>query len=1225
MKPSTARYKGSRPPACIRPDAFVRMSILSIVVLLSATSALGQGNSPAALVLALNNKVLHAHDLLNSSGSSSASSIRAQAAPDILQREAALAALIASDPEQALKYAFSDDLLGNLRSSFPDSGAHFETHGTFRGILQSVVADDLKLKTSQTVHRLKTDAGMLTLHFAGPVPKLRSGMTLSVTGVQAGGAVAADGQVGGMDSTGGPVGAACSTIGAQNIATILVNLPDYTLSSNVTADLMNGILYGNANAAGQSTPNWSVDDYWQQNSDGLVSAPVAGGTVVGPFQLSADFNTDSNGLSYCDYMGLSQAAINAADGYLNFQNFNRVVVVFPYNGACGWAGLGTIGCWTSNSPNAGSFTSSIGWLRADQMPNRALGVQLAVHELGHGLGLHHASSRDFETPVRQPLGQIATQGNLDEYGDPFSSMGAWSFGFYPASQAQEILGWLGQANYQVVQSSGQYSVQAYETRGASGMVKALKIQRDAATNSWIWLEYRTNTGIYDSQMNSQVWSGALIHYEDSFTGIHSHLLDFTPATASFADPALSAGQTWVDPYTNLSITVNSIAGSALNVTITYGPPPCVPANPTVAINPPNPTVSEGAFASYAVTLTNNDTAACSPSTFNLTVSQPSGFTGTLTPTAKTIAPGASAIVTLTEQAGSTAGTYPIAVAATNASNSNYTATGTASITSAATCTMANPSVTMSPAGATLLPSGSVTFTVTVKNNDSTLCTSATYSLTATQPSGLSGTLSKTSLTLSAGAASTVTLSEKAGTTAGTFPVAVAATKTSAPTYNATGTANVTVAPCTLASPTVTLSPLSTTINTSTAAVFTALVLNNNSLSCASATYSLAATTPTGLTGSLSASYLTIASGSSATATLKETAGTTTGTFSIALKATNSSSSTSTGTGTASVTVVVPPCVLANPTVTLSPSSATINTNAAASLTATVKNNNSSSCASAIYKLAATTPTGLTGSLSTSSVSVASGSSGTATLIETAGTAVGTYSIALTATNSSTSSSTGTGTGSVTVVLPCTLANPTVTLSPASAAINISTAAVITATVTNNNSSSCAAAGYKLAATTPTGLSGSLSTSSLTIASGASATATLTDTAGTTAGTYSIAVTATNSSSSTSTGKGTGNVTVVAPAVTVTTDAAAYKPLATVTMTVYVAGATPVSGASVTFTLKKSSGSTVTYTVKTGTTGNAVWAYKLASTDPNGTYTASAAATVSNIAYKSNTPTFTVSP
>lgn len=874
-----------------------------IGLILGAGILCGQGNSPSALVRAMNNRILQHHSAIQGAEGSAAAAIRAQAGPDIRQRRAALAGLIESDPQEALKLAFSTDLLDELRGEFPDSAPQFETHGKWRGVVEYLIGDDFKQKSSKSVRRLKTGTQTLTLHFGGPEPKLISGMTVTVAGLLAGDNVAAEGEVA-YDSTGGPLGMACGDTGAQNIVTILANLPDYKLPSGVTSDLMNGILYGNSYTSLQNSPNWSVDDFWQQNSDGQTWASYSGGRIVGPFSLKSNFNTDSSGAAYCDYQGLLQGAINAADGAVNFQNFNRVIVVFPYNGSCSWAGLSSLGCWSNSSPISGAFTASASWLRADQLTGRTTGVQLAAHELGHGLGLHHASSRDFSTPwPRVPAGTPGTQGTWDEYGDVFSAMGYWSLGLYPASQAEGILGWLGAGNYQTVTSSGQYSVQAYETRNTPGAVKALKILRDPASNSWLWLEFRTNAGNYDSQLNSQAWSGALIRYEDSFTNTHSNLLDFTPATSVFSDPALAVGQTWIDTYTNLSITVNNIAGNTLNVTVNYGPPPCVHANPSVALSPANPSVNGGYSTAYTVAVTNNDTPPCASSTFNLTAAQPSGFTGTLAQNSLTLAPGAQATTTLTEKASSTVGTYPVSVAVTSSSNPSYSATGNANLTVTSACMPANPTVTLSPDSAYVVPGGSVAFSVTVKNNNSPACSSVKFGITAPAVAGVTAKLSSTALSLSSGASSKITLTETAGTTAATVAVRVVATNLTTTSYVGSATAGLTIEPCVPANPSVTFTPGNLSANFSTAAKFTVTVKNNNSRSCPSATFSLAAASISGLSASLSTSSLTIATGSSAAATLTETTAKVAGVFSPSVKATNKSYTTYFASGSASLTVV----------------------------------------------------------------------------------------------------------------------------------------------------------------------------------------------------------------------------------------------------------------------------------------------------------------------------------
>jgi M6 family metalloprotease-like protein len=1102
---STRRMKLYRSTSSIAPFR-IAFRVGLLVLIGSAFSAMyAQGESAAAAQMrVLNGRVLNRHDAAKRGVPSEQAALRIQAHGDINERALVLAALIRQNPAEALQAGFAEDLLEDLRDTFPESANLFEKHGAWNGVVEILVADDLNLKRSVVLHRLKANGANYHVYFAGPPPKLMSGDTIRAEGMEIAGAIAVQGDSV-PEETGGQVGMACGQTGAQNVATILVNLPNYTLNAGVDQELLKGILYGNSYSSKQNTPNWSVDDFWQQNSDGKTSAPYAGGTVVGPFQLSSNFNL-VNGVSSCDYMGLAKAAINAADSQINFANYNRVVVVFPYNGACTWAGLSSIGCWSNSSPGDGSFTSSITWLRSDQLTGRDKGVQLATHELGHGLGLHHANTRDFAGPPRQPVGMPGTQGMLAEYGDVFSTMGSWNLGFYAAPQAQEALSWLGTSNHQVVTTSGQYSVEAYETRNAPTMVKALKVRRDTNTNSWIWIEYRTNTGIYNSQLNSQVWGGALIHYTDPYTSNYSHLLDFTPGTSTFADPVLTVGQTWVDPYTNLSVTVNSISGTRLNVTVTYGAASCARSNPIVSLDPPNPTVNPSSTTVYTVSIRNTDTTACPATTFTLTSAQPTGFTGTLSPTSLSIQPGATTTSNLTIKAGSTVGTFPVSATATNSTDNRYTGTGSANITVSNVCVRADPTVTLTPASAIVGAAGSKAFTVAVKNNDTSLCGSSYFLFTSTQPEGFTGSFSKTTLQIGAGATASVTLTEKAGTSFGTFTFTAVATNRSLTNYVGRATGTITVEPCTMAAPTVTLSPASQMVAPGLSKAFSVSVKNNHSATCANASFAMSSTQPAGLIGTFSSTSLTLASGATGTVTLTEKAGTTPGTFNFTARATTSTTYIGAATG----------------------------------------------------------------------------------IVE---------------------------------VVPCTMAAPTVTVSPGGASVNGGGTQAFTVNVTNNHSPSCANAAFSMSSTQPSGLTGTYSATSLTLPSGTTGSVILTEKAGTTAGTFSFTATATTST--TFKGGAVGTVNVVPIALTLSTDKASYSRPTTVYITARLAGATGVAGASVKFTLTKANGTTATATVVTNASGEAVWIYSLAASDPLGTYKVAATTTFNRVTYTAAQPTFSV--
>jgi M6 family metalloprotease-like protein len=594
-------------------------------------------SSKADEVRALNAQVLQLQADARRGNASATASARALAG-----RATALRALMESDPVAAERLAFPQSVLESLAASFPEAAGSLEQRGRWSGELEYLVEDGADLRTHRAVFRLHRASEVLSIHFPGREPPgLTSGKVIRVGGIRAGQAVVAsevellDAAQGGS-TTADAQATTCGPVGPQKVVSILVNLPGYKLPSVSTTDFVRGVLLGNAYAgASQSVPDWSVDDFWRQNSDGKTYVDATGSTVVGPVTLSQDFNTDANGNPYCDYYAMGSAAMAAVDGQVDFRQFNRVKFIVPPNGACSWAGVANIGCRSQSTPGDGSFTASSAWQRADTMQTRTRGVQLSTHEMGHNLGMSHASSRDFGA---ETLGGVGAAGSLSEYGDTHSTMGSWNFGFYAASHAANQLGWLDSgANFQVVESSGTYTIQNYEGRPAG--VKALKVRRGTGNEAWLWIESRQNTGLYSSRLNSSLFTGALIRYQDSTTGNKSHLLDFTPGTSTFADSALPSGQTWTDPYSNVSVTVNGVTAGAMTVTVNYGAMPCTQLAPTVTASPTSVATEYGSSTRFVVTVKNNSSSGCGPETFNLAATAPSGWSKSFTAGALTVSPG----------------------------------------------------------------------------------------------------------------------------------------------------------------------------------------------------------------------------------------------------------------------------------------------------------------------------------------------------------------------------------------------------------------------------------------------------------------------------------------------------------------------------------------------------------------------------------------------------------
>ena len=709
---------------------FVCTSLLSL--------AFAQGNSSlhesqrAAQVRALNNSVLQLHGQLQEN-TASAGAVHGQAATVLAQRAAVLEALIQEDPRAALTFAFSPELLADLAEKVPEAASLLEAQGAWQGTLNVTVSDDLQHLHSVTTTQLKSGTQKFELHFAGREPStLTSGQSLVVTGVRLGSKMAVSSSAAktgeyayetsgtGTTTTSTSTSGTNSATGTQNIAVILVTFPSIALPANLTPQSLQQIFF--------ATTGQSVNGYLQEVSYGQTSAT---GDVYGPFDLGADYSS-------CNTVQLEDDAVAASVAVgANFNNYSRVFVIFPDTLSCGWNGMAQIGS-SSTTFSSGTFTISSSFLTAATAASSQLtggAVQVATHELGHNFGLRHAQSRDFGIEALGPLGAAGT---LYEYGNEFSTMGNWTPGHYAAAHKAEILNWMSQGtDYQVVQSSGAYTLAPLENGG--GGLKALKVQRGTGNSGYyLWLEYRQPIGSYDSTFyTQQPYSGASINYEDPTTGAYTQLLDFTPESdlsngegSDFGDPALVAGKTWTDPYSDLSLTVNGATSSGLSVSISYsGTAVCTHADPTLILTPWNPSLFAGQSAGYSATLTNNDGAACASSTFSLNSTAPSGWSTSFSQAGITLSPGQAGSFTMSKGApsGTPPGTYSINVSATNNSlaqstTANATVMTQPSLVASVSISSANfsppvavPIVAAVSNGGAPASGASVTFTVTTPN------------------------------------------------------------------------------------------------------------------------------------------------------------------------------------------------------------------------------------------------------------------------------------------------------------------------------------------------------------------------------------------------------------------------------------------------------------------------------------------------------------------------------
>lgn len=732
----------------------------------------------AALVRGLNNRVLSIEADAQAAGAGTLAALMDEANATIHQRAAALADLIAANPREAIQFAFSPEVVADLATKFPQAVSDLETQGTWQGQVERWVLDSADLKSSVDVVKLNVGQRAFELHFAGPEPKtLQSGDLIQVTGVQVGSKIAISEantvpkplsvraslreqttsnsqRLSPLSTASTAGGGACTTTGAQNTAVLLVTWPGApALPSGVTAASLNDTFFASTGR--------SLNTNWQEGSFGQASAT---GRVYGPLTLANPYSCST--LTGAQTEALAQVAATGVD----VTQYKRLFLVYPSIGCV--AGFSTVGCSTATAPS-GSFAASNSYIDANYASGDQ-GVGFATHEGGHGLGLQHAHTINAYPDVVGPMG---TPGTTNELGDYFSPMGGTNVALYNAPENAEVLGWMtSPTNYQVVTSSGSYTLQPLEMNPPG--LQALRVQRGTGNNAWLWIEYRQPIGDFDTQLYSQVFSGAFVHYEDASTEAGTNMLNYAPsANLAMIYPSLAAGQTWTDPYSNLSLSVVSATPSGLALNVNYGAVPCTHLNPTAAISPSNPTLYAGSSTAYTVTVTNNDSGGCSASTYNLSSSLPSGWPPSFSASTLTVNPGqsGSATMTLTAPSGTPAGTYGVNASAGNAANSIYTSSATANATvmsvPAATVTLSVPSTSYTRKSsvsltATVLSQGtpvsgaSVTFSMTMPNGGTATQSAVTgrkgtatwsYKLGASSPTGTYSAVSQATISPSGGA------------------------------------------------------------------------------------------------------------------------------------------------------------------------------------------------------------------------------------------------------------------------------------------------------------------------------------------------------------------------------------------------------------------------------------------------------------------------------------------
>ncbi len=384
----------------------------------------------------------------------------------------------------------------------------------------------------------------------------------------------------------------------------------------------------------------SVTGLYQEMSSGSL---LLSGDVVGPFKI----NYNSSGA--CDYNAWATAADSAAQAAgVDLSQYSHKVYVFSKVNGCNWAGLGTVG---GNPSRA--------WIATCDL------ADVYAHELGHNLGMHHAST------------DVDNNGTADcEYCDTSDIMGYGGVGLRGFNAPhKEQLGWLTTNKVQTVASNGVFYVAPLETPATTPYPQTLKIAKPGTT-TFYYFSYRRPLG-YDVNLSVSYATRTSVHHYQGSGSAKTYLISTLADSVVFSDPT-----------TGLTVTQLSHNNDFATLMVSYG---CSPAAPSAIVTPSAQNVSAGATATFTASVVNNDSAACSASTFWLTPSVPSGWTVSVLPGSLALAPGQAGTATLsvTSPASTPDGNYTATVAVSD----NFTTSHNASAT-----------VTYSIAGDTIAPS-----------------------------------------------------------------------------------------------------------------------------------------------------------------------------------------------------------------------------------------------------------------------------------------------------------------------------------------------------------------------------------------------------------------------------------------------------------------------------------------------------------------------------------------